>query len=72
MNVTLLYRDLAKHFCYSNLFSKVMQSVSQEAHPSQDACLQFYLQSYVMAFFTDNKVQKLQRIKQHNRLPEAV
>lgn len=37
----------------------VMQSVSQEAHPSEDACLQLYLQSYIMAVFTDNKIQEL-------------
>lgn len=46
-------------FVTAILFSMVMQSVSQEAHPSQDAFLQLYLQSYIMAVFTDNKVQRL-------------
>jgi len=50
----------------------VMQSVSQEAPPSQDSCLHFYLQSYIMAVFTDNKVLKLECTKQHNNPSEAL
>lgn len=46
-------------FVIAILFSMVMRSVSQEAHLPQDACLQFYLQSYIKAAFADNEAQKL-------------